>query len=58
MLGALAEHISRAAANGDLDAARVAHQAIGHLLGLPTLLGPTDDLTQAADLTPDALIMP
>jgi hypothetical protein len=25
-----------------LDAARVAHQAIGHLLGLPSLLGPDD----------------
>jgi hypothetical protein len=50
MLRAVAEHIGHAMANGDLDAARVAHQAIGRLLGRPPLPEEADDFAPAVDL--------
>jgi hypothetical protein len=38
VLAMLAEHVSRAAAAGDLDAARIAHEAMGRLLAAPGAL--------------------
>ncbi len=50
MLGRLAEEMRRAAAAGDVEAARVAHEAMGRLLALMAASGPVGGGAAVLDL--------